>query len=157
MPDLLNLLLSFKGRIGRRSWWLGYIIVVVASLFGTALLNPDFFTPDEVPVVPPPSWPDTVWQVVCLVPGTAITVKRFNDRDWPWWLGYAAGVLAAALYIAPHFGLPIDPLVSGVGRPLFWIIGVALLAIFIDNGFFRGTDGPNRYGPDPLDRNVQTS
>jgi uncharacterized membrane protein YhaH (DUF805 family) len=24
------------------------------------------------------------------------------------------------------------------------------LAAIIDNGFLRGTDGPNRYGPDPL-------
>jgi hypothetical protein len=27
---------------------------------------------------------------------------------------------------------------------------VALVAVIIDNGFICGTDGPNRYGPDPL-------
>ncbi len=151
--DLLSLLTSFHGRIGRKSWWIGYIIVVIASLLGTAVLNPDFFTAEEVP---PLSWPDTVWQLAWLIPGTAITVTRFNDRDWPWWLGYAAGALAAVLYIAPHFGLPIDPQAPGVGRTLSWIIGVALLVVFIDNGFMIGNEGPNRYGPDPLQKSAGT-
>ncbi len=30
------------------------------------------------------------------------------------------------------------------------IVGLAFLFAFIDNGFLRGTRGPNRYGPDPL-------
>ncbi len=151
--DLFSLLTGFHGRIGRKSWWIGYMIVVVASLLGTAVLNPDYFTAEEIP---PPSWPDTVWQLIWLVPATALTVKRLNDRDWPWWLGYFAAALAAFLYVAPQFGLSIDPQASGAGRILFWIIGVVLFAVFVDNGFMLGTDGPNRYGADPLQARPST-
>jgi uncharacterized membrane protein YhaH (DUF805 family) len=148
--DLANLLTSFHGRIARKSWWIGYLIVVVASLSGTAVLDPRFFTAEELP---PPSWPDTIWQLIWLVPSAAITVKRFNDRDWPWWLGYAAATLVAIRLLAPHLGLPIDPQAAGLGRTAFWVSTLLLTAVAIDNGFFRGTDGPNRYGPDPLQRN----
>ena len=33
---------------------------------------------------------------------------------------------------------------------LFWAFAAYLVFAFIDNGFIRGTDGPNRYGADPL-------
>ena len=71
-----------------RQWWIGFIITFVGSIAGTLLFNPDMLVSDEAV---PPQWPDTFWQLAWLVPRTAITVKRFNDRDWPWWLGYAFG------------------------------------------------------------------
>lgn len=136
------LLTSFRGRIGRKSWWTGYLAVVIASLLGTAL--------------PSPSWPDTIWRLIMLAPLTAITVKRFNDGDAPWWLGYVTTPLTAVASVTPHFGLQIDPVTPGAGRIIFWLLCVILLVVFIDNGFFRGTDGPNRYGLDPLQRSPST-
>jgi uncharacterized membrane protein YhaH (DUF805 family) len=147
MSNLLSLLTSFRGRIGRKQWWIGFIIVFFGSLFGTLLLNPEMFTAEELP---PPSWPDTFWQLAWLVPATAITVKRFNDRDWPWWLGYAFAALAVVLHVAPHFGLLIDPQAGGIGAFAFWLYAAAATAALIDNGFLRGTDGPNHYGPASL-------
>ena len=35
---------------------------------------------------------------------------------------------------------------------MFWAFAAYFVFAFIDNGFVRGTDGPNRYGPDPLGR-----
>ena len=153
LTSLIPLLTSFRGRISRKSWWIGYIIMFFGSLLGTALLNPEFFTAEQIP---PSSWPDTIWQLAWLIPGTAITVKRLNDRDWPWWPGYVVGALIAFLYLAPHFGLQIDPQASGMGRVLFGVLAVLLLLVFVDNGFNSGTDGPNRYGPDPLQRSLGT-
>ncbi len=147
MTDIFNLLTTFHGRISRRQWWIGFVITLAGSLFGTLLFNPELFTADELP---PPSWPDTIWQLAWLVPGTAITVKRFNDRDWPWWLGYAFAALAAFVYITPHAGLLIDPSADWLGAIVFWFFLAAMVAAFVDNGFLRGTRGPNRYGPDPL-------
>ena len=34
MPNFLNLLLSFKGRIGRASWWLGFVLTVIGNIVG---------------------------------------------------------------------------------------------------------------------------
>ena len=150
---LAFLLLSFRGRISRSRWWLGCVITTVGNLSGALLFNPDYFVSEE----PPPAyWPDTLWQLAWLVPATAVTVKRFNDRDWPWWFGYVFAGINAFYYLAPHLGIVVGPGITGGGLIAFWIIVLVLLAIFIDNGFFRGTDGPNRYGPDPLARDAQS-
>lgn len=147
MTNIISLLTTFNGRINRRQWWVGFVITLIGSLAGTLLFNPDMLTSDEAV---PPQWPDTIWQLAWLVPGTAITVKRFNDRDWPWWLGYALAVFAALIYLLPHAGVLIDPGADWTGAILFWGFFVALIATFVDNGFLRGTRGPNSYGPDPL-------
>ena len=33
------------------------------------------------------------------------------------------------------------------------VVGIVSLALLIELGFRRGTRGPNRFGPDPLERN----
>lgn len=147
MTGILDLLTTFSGRISRKQWWIGFVITLVGSLIGTYLFNPGLLTADETP---PPSWPDTIWQLAWLVPGTAITVKRFNDGNWPWWLGYALAAFSAVVYLAPHFGFAIDPNAGPTGATVFWVFFGTLLAVFVDNGFIRGTNGPNAYGPDPL-------
>ena len=83
MNAIIQLLTTFTGRISRREWWIGFVIVLIGSIAGTLLFNPEMLTSE---VVVPPQWPDTIWQLAWLVPATAITVKRFNDRNWPWWL-----------------------------------------------------------------------
>jgi uncharacterized membrane protein YhaH (DUF805 family) len=147
MNSLFTLLTSFHGRISRKQWWIGLVIIALADIAGGMLINPDYFFADQPP---PESWLDTLWQIALLVPMTAITVKRFNDRDWPWWLGYAFGAVTVIISVAPHFGLRVDPGAGGVGATAFWLAFAVLLFAFVDNGFFRGTQGPNRFGPDPL-------
>ena len=39
MPNFLNLLLSFKGRIGRASWWLGFVLTVIGNIVGVVLFE----------------------------------------------------------------------------------------------------------------------
>lgn len=156
--NLINLLTSFRGRISRKQFWIGFIVVCFGDGLGALLLNPEFFTAEEPPS---PNWPDTLWQLAWLVPSTAITVKRFNDRDWPVWLGYVFPVVAVPLlFLEPYIYPTINPDLVAIGVAFFWIwisaviwlcISAAyLLFALIDNGFIRGTQGPNRYGPDPL-------
>lgn len=152
MRDIVQLLTTFDGRISRTQWWIGFIVTFAGSMVGTLIFNAELFTAEEVP---PPNWPDTLWQIAWLVPSTAITVKRFNDRNWRWWLGYAVGAVGIVCNLLPHFGLPVDPGTGGASAAVFWIWAAILLAAFLDNGFIRGTDGPNRYGPDPLARSPQ--
>jgi len=147
MQSLFTLLTSFHGRISRKQWWIGFVIVCVGNVLGGLLLNPDFFLAETLP---PPSWPDALWQIVMLYPATAITVKRFNDCARPAWLGYAFAPIGAMLYLAPHFGHAIGPQSTPILIVMFWAFAAYLVFAFIDNGFVRGTDGPNRYGPDSL-------
>jgi uncharacterized membrane protein YhaH (DUF805 family) len=146
MTYLVHLLLSFTGRISRKSWWLGFVVVSIGNLLGAVLFNPEYFTADELP---PPNWADTIWQIAWLVPATAITVKRFNDRDWPGWLGYLFAPIATLFYLAPHFPPGADSQTT-LRIVVACLSAAYLLFALVDNGFFLGTEGSNRYGPDPL-------
>ena len=59
--------------------------------------------------------------IVSLWPGLALITKRLHDRDKPAW----------------HMLIMLIPIVG----PLLLTVGV---------WFMKGTDGPNRFGPDPL-------
>jgi uncharacterized membrane protein YhaH (DUF805 family) len=64
---------------------------------------------------------DLVVNLLLVWPALAVSVKRWHDRDKPgWWV---------LLNLVPVVG---------------WIWAL------IDNGFLRGTRGPNRFGDDPL-------
>jgi uncharacterized membrane protein YhaH (DUF805 family) len=149
---LISLLTTFQGRISRKQWWIGFLIIVIVSLPVELYLNPAQFSADP-PLLPQPILADTVWSVLWLIPSTAITVKRFNDRDWPWWFGYAFGAAWLVTFVGPYFGLYIDPDAGTANAIAFWLLLASALAATIDNGFVRGTVGPNRYGEDPLVRN----
>ncbi len=152
MGRLFELLTSFEGRISRAQWWLAFVIVGAANVLGGMLLNPDYFFADELP---PPSRPDTIWQIVLLYPLTAITVKRFNDRDWPWWLGYLFASLGAVFCLSRHMSGWIGPVEPMQSLTLLLPLLAYFLFAFIDNAFFRGTEGPNAYGPGPLSARTQ--
>ncbi len=65
----------------------------------------------------------------------------------------ALGILVSALPIIPAFMLSIRRL-HDLNRPAWWCIGFLIpminfvLSIYLV--FFKGTKGPNQYGPDPL-------
>lgn len=151
MGALFSLLFSFTGRINRAKWWLGLVILGTANIAGGLLINPDFFLADEPP---PPSLPDTLWQIALLIPMSAITVKRFNDTGRPAWLGYLFAPLGAVLYLGPHLKDWAGPIDASKLLPLLLALFAYFVFALIDNGFIRGTDGPNRYGPDPLARSA---
>lgn len=62
-----------------------------------------------------------------LIPGVSVGVRRFHDRDMSgWW------------YLGVMIGGNIP------------FIGVAVSIAFLVIMVLKGTDGPNRFGPDPL-------
>jgi uncharacterized membrane protein YhaH (DUF805 family) len=144
---LLPLLTSFQGRISRKSWWIGLIIYATLNIGGGLILNPEYFFAEEIP---PANVPDTLWQLLLVVPLTAITAKRGNDRDWPSWLAPTFAAANVFNLVAPYLGFEIGFGAPGANGILFSVLAIFVLIVFIDNGFVRGTDGPNRHGPDPL-------
>ncbi|MGQ7792053.1 DUF805 domain-containing protein [Faunimonas sp. B44] len=71
--DWQYLFLNFDGRIGRRDWWFGAIVLLIASvlsgiLFGDGLIG----------------W---LVSVLMIIPTLGIHVKRFHDRGKSgWWV-----------------------------------------------------------------------
>lgn len=148
---LSDYFLSSRGRIGRQEYWLGMLGMMAITLLGSMMLDPDAFSggPGKVRA---PSLAATVWSLAFTWPTTAITIKRFNDRDWPPWVGYALGLAMAGFVIANYNGFLLDPDRMAITEKLVMVsCGVAFMWALVENGFQRGTQGSNRYGSDPLD------
>ena len=92
--NVIQLFLWFY-RIRRLSYWLGFATVVAVFGLGRYVLKYHVGA-TELPVV--------VWSTLAAVPLTALSVKRFNDRDRPIWIGYLVGAGTALFIAAPYFG-----------------------------------------------------
>ena len=131
--DWKNLYLSFQGRTNRQPFWLGLlgllivqwiVMFIVAMLLGVSLM------PVVDPNIPPEAaasmmmsamLPIWIVSLLFLYPALAVYTKRWHDRDKSgWW---------TLIILVPIIGA-------------FWFL--------IECGFLRGTDGPNRFGNDPL-------
>ena len=147
---LIELFTRFRGRIGRKSWWIGSISLCIAGLAGNYLIDPETFQPDREASLQP-HLGQVVWAAILLLPTIAIALKRLNDRDQPAWIGYLFAGLSPALLVAFALGDHGNPAHwDRFGQVAFAAVAMFGLWVFIDNGFLKGTSGPNRHGPDPL-------
>jgi uncharacterized membrane protein YhaH (DUF805 family) len=171
---VLQNFIGFDGRIGRKSWWLGTIVMfILASLFylllGVIMKSNTMAMVDPVnmkdPVLMQAALKSSQIQVLIttalfLYPGLALMGKRLNDRERPSWLKYvfyAPAVLSAVLGV---FGLTqvMRDVGGGLVVPypttLDWILTVLIFIsgfwAIIELGFLRGTVGSNRFGADPI-------
>ena len=142
-------LFGFSGRIPRSTWWVATLGLAQAELCAIYFfINPDIFRLDLEPT-PPMAPAETLFALAMLIPGTAVSVKRFNDRNRPYWLGYAIAVFVAFSYVFLHYTGHIESYDSTIGFGLLALTPI-FVWLLIDQGFRRGTKGDNRYGPDPL-------
>jgi uncharacterized membrane protein YhaH (DUF805 family) len=84
----------------------------------------------------------------------ALSAKRLHDRDRTgWWLIWQLLILIlAVILVVVAIAVPQEQ-----GAVWYALAGAACLAafvisvwLFVQIGFLRGTQGPNRFGPDPL-------
>ena len=160
---LTQLLFSFKGRINRKPWWLaslgaGFTASVLTALLeaaaqssGETIINPVTHTFEPTGIL------GLAISVVGLVNAWiafALSVKRLHDRDRTgWWLAWQLLMIAVAvILIIVAIAVPKEH-----GALRYALAGAASLAafaisvwLFVQIGFLRGTQGPNRFGPDPL-------
>jgi uncharacterized membrane protein YhaH (DUF805 family) len=128
----LSMFTNMNGRVGRQQWWLGIIVLVVAFwvimfilslLFGTEVTQE--VTDGGFNYSSNLSPVGTIIMIPALIAYIwgiiCISGKRWHDRGKSaWWIL-----------------INLIPIVGGI-----WAL--------IENGFLKGTDGPNQYGPDPL-------
>jgi uncharacterized membrane protein YhaH (DUF805 family) len=145
--DYARLLFSFKGRINRAR----YLVVQLALLAFWLVLWPKFSFHFSS------QWEALQWVVA--IPmiwiNAAITVKRLHDRNRSGWWAVAILVLnrLSYVYYSLFFGLYFGVDISSARELLLVMLAVALSLlqtwIIIELFFLMGTDGPNRFGPDP--------
>ncbi|WP_192459344.1 DUF805 domain-containing protein [Musicola keenii] len=122
---------SFRGRTGRRDFWLWMAIwlaltVGLFMLAGAGLLNTQ----------------TAAFMLVALIwPTAAVLVKRLHDRDKSgWW--------ALLLVLAWMLGNGNWYMLPDMGQ---WVLGrflpmLIMVMILLDCGMFAGTVGANRFG-----------
>jgi uncharacterized membrane protein YhaH (DUF805 family) len=118
-----EVLFSFRGRIGRQTYWIVSAVLFLVGAYITAILIEPALagyrqvtSPPEVTAVAYLLWvPVSVWITL------ATQVKRWHDRNKSGWM-----VLVILIPIA---------------GPL-WVL--------VEQGFLKGASGPNRYGEDPF-------
>jgi uncharacterized membrane protein YhaH (DUF805 family) len=136
----LYLFNSFHGRIGRQAFWFALILTIVAQFAVQAVA--DQLQGDRL---------SAIVDLVFTYPQFAVTIKRAHDRGMPDWVliaFFAANAFLDLLVVLDLAGTNEHPnlLSLAVAIPLT-VVGVALL---VELGFRKGTEGPNQYGPDPL-------
>lgn len=121
----MELFLSMNGRIGRGKFWLGLLGLFVAYIVLAIILGfSGLMSVDPATGMPMGAgyWIGTLIMVaVTIWPSICIYGKRFHDRDKSaWWM---------LIGLVPFIGA-------------IWLL--------VECGLLQGTDGPNRFGPDPL-------
>ncbi len=134
--DWKYLLTSFEGRISRQPFWLSLLAMMIVtwilqfalfSIFGVNMMAVD---PNAAPEAAAAAAMESMSKmalplgILCLVvlwPALAIYTKRWHDRDKSgWW--------SLIMFV---------PIIGSI-----WFL--------VELGFLRGTDGPNRFGPNTL-------
>lgn len=132
---------GFSGRANRAKFWLIPLVPLAAIVLLVMLSIPGSDSPFTgfggllLPVV----------MLIAMWVGIAVTVRRLHDRNksghWAW------------LYLgAPAILNGLDAATGNPGNvTVVTLIGFAItLWYLVDCGFIKGTQGPNKYGPDPL-------
>jgi uncharacterized membrane protein YhaH (DUF805 family) len=170
---MLKNFIGFDGRIGRQSWWLGTValtvlIIILYLILGAILGASGAELPDPASINDPVLMEKALRSsqiqglislAIFLYPGLALMGKRLNDRNRPSWLKYLFYVPAVLSSVLGVFGLTyfvtkiegeLTPYPTTLGTILTLLSLVAAIWAVIELGFLRGTDGPNRYGADPI-------
>jgi uncharacterized membrane protein YhaH (DUF805 family) len=139
----IDLLFSFKGRISRKSFWLGSIVVMVALIaltitmalaLGIVMFDDEWQPTRQFLAMYYLAGAPFIW------PSYALVLKRLHDfgRGWKWFLPFVG---ITVLYFALE--------IVGAMQAALTLLYV-LSAIGIVIGCIKGTKGTNKYGPDPL-------
>jgi len=148
---LQKVLFSFEGRIGRGTYWLAILALIVAV---AVLTLAPFLLNSEAVAVLLLVLSQFIW-LLSLWPILAVGAKRLHDRNKNgWWLlvywllpfVLICGGLSIILFDDPRTGRSGD---FATGSVLLFASLVPALFGVIELGILPGTKGPNLYGADP--------
>jgi uncharacterized membrane protein YhaH (DUF805 family) len=145
--DFGYLFTSFDGRINRKPFWIGILVLAAGAIFVSIVLGMLLgFNTRAFRVA------SFVLQLALIYPSAALMAKRLHDRSRPtWWLAIAfvPSILQGLLNAMGVIGDPLNP------NTLDYLLGLIVFVIgvwfLVELGFLRGTLGANEYGPDPLE------
>ena len=156
MDSLVPLFTTTTGRISRKQWWIGVIVLAVAAIilaFVFGLLGLGATTSSA-------GWGTFIANLLLLYPSYCLSIKRRQDRDNN---GLDLKILIGLSVLSnliQALGIGITTTDIGNGMmmptPAPWLsIALLVLAAFgiyllVQLGFLKGTNGSNSYGADPV-------
>ncbi|MEO1281004.1 MAG: DUF805 domain-containing protein [Pseudomonadota bacterium] len=148
---IIRLFTSFNGRIGRGAYWLGLIVLIAASPFSiSAILSSDPFG-EAFAAVRDLGVTGLGWTLALFLPLAALNTKRLHDLGQTGLIAvlfYAPAALSAVTLFTGWTPSEFDQVVS-YSTWLAGLFGAASVFFLFRLGFYPGTAGPNKYGPDP--------
>jgi uncharacterized membrane protein YhaH (DUF805 family) len=166
---------SLEGRIGRKQFWIGAVIlavagiilnIIVSTLFGAGIANQlavadgTVSANDIMGLVTRSAWANLVCFLILVYPAAAMMIKRRHDRDnsgMDVWI-YLGLTVLLLLFQAFGIGYEMTDLGNGVlfPAPAAWfsvvsaLVGIFALYLLVVLGFLKGTEAANNFGSDPL-------
>ena len=144
--DWTFLFFSLDGRINRAKYWIGSLLIGAAGILVMLLIVWGAGLSDAAVKLA------IAVALALMYPTYAVMAKRFQDRNRPGALalfGIVPLILSNLLYTFNVFDAANPTMVSQVFD--LALVGISIW-LLIDLGILKGTQGPNRYGADPLGR-----
>jgi uncharacterized membrane protein YhaH (DUF805 family) len=140
--DWKYLFTSFDGRINRAKFWaaigvffaLGIVGLIIDTVLGTRLAVGGGM---QIGIV------GLIISLASIYFALAVYAKRWHDRDKSGWL---SAVLIAVFVVAAILTL----MAPGLATVMAIVELLVAIWFIVELGILKGTNGPNRYGPDPL-------
>lgn len=135
---------QFSGRAPRAEYWWFYLATIVVAVVTEVI---DRAVGSEIGIL------GTVTSLGLLIPTLAVTVRRLHDTGRSgWWL--LAAILPAAIFGFEASQATLAGTVDSWDPSLSTLIAIfafaiVCLIIFVFT-LVRGTEGPNKFGPDPF-------
>lgn len=149
--NLGRLFTSLEGRINRKPYWIGSLLLVVAAIVLVLIVGAVGGAESLVRADGGSSGTSTLVTLLILAASVPLVVKRLQDRNKSphyAWLLYGPAIISMLGDLVGFTGTPTEPNALGYALALFnLIIGIWF---FIELGFLRGTIGRNQFGEDPL-------
>ncbi len=176
--DFATLYTSSEGRISRRTWWIGILIIAAINLVISFLILPlvGLGAPSAAAIqqaagdpaalsalisgsLAVSGWASLVLFIIFAYPIYNLYLKRRHDRDNNGLdvtiylvvivLFLLSQALGLAYTVTDIGGIPV-PTPTLISTILILLLLVYSIYMLVVLGFLKGTTGPNQYGPDPL-------
>ena len=141
----VSLLFGFKGRTGRAR----YLLVELALLALWLMLWL------KLRLYVSPEWEHWLIAIPMIWINLAVIAKRLHDRDRSGWWAIAVfalnrlSYLYYGLFFSSYFGVDISTATETLLVAVALALSLLQSWVVIELFFLAGTDGPNRFGPDP--------
>ncbi|WP_417310385.1 DUF805 domain-containing protein [Devosia sp.] len=154
MDGLKDLLTTSDGRINRQKWWIGTLAIVVISILASIVISIISLGNGTIS-----AWLAVLLNLVMIYPTYCIGIKRRHDRDNDGKDLIALIAISLVLNLLQAVGVGVT--VTGAGaetvtQTATWLaviqfaVLIFVIYMIVQLGVLKGTDGPNTYGPDPL-------